>query len=112
MGGLSKIQVMVSGVTRSPSRDVVSWVIGGLGAWWVVSPLLFSLGFALDGRHPGDWLVVTVFWAALGGAGLAPFAGLVVALVARRRWPLAYFALMCAVTVSGVAFLLYALAHA
>ncbi|MFE9106015.1 hypothetical protein [Actinomadura geliboluensis] len=101
---------------RTGSARIVSWVVVGMTSWWLAFPLVIAIGLALvdeaSGNVVGRSAAVALLWAGLGGAALAPVAGLVAAVVGRRRKAGAYFVGMGAVTVCCVLFILYALSQA
>lgn len=106
----------MSTADHSGSGRVVSWVVVGMTSWWLAFPLALAVGFALvdgaSGNVVGRSAAVALLWAGMGGAALAPVAGLVAAAVGRRRKAGAYFAAMAAVTICCVLFILYALSQA
>ncbi|MEJ3747851.1 hypothetical protein WEI85_31735 [Actinomycetes bacterium KLBMP 9797] len=79
--------------------------ITALTVWWLAFPVAICAGvgiFAEPSRYAfWDAIGKALLWVGLGGAAVAPAAGIVVALIGRRRRACWRFALMGAVSISG-----------
>jgi hypothetical protein len=88
---------------RAPATAdrVIAWLTG----WWLAFPIALCVGvgiFSEPSRHAvWEGIGLALLWAGVGGAAIAPAAGIAVALIGRRQRAFWRFALMGAVSITA-----------
>ncbi|WBB65308.1 hypothetical protein [Micromonospora sp. WMMD812] len=106
-GGVTSVEGVSVGVG---ARAAVDRVVAGMTAWWLAFPVALMVGLGIVSRPSSQaiWFEVgrASLWVGLGGAAVAPAAGIVVALIGRRRRACLRFVLMGALSITGFVCLL------